>query len=289
MRYFFKSVFLFLISSSCSWGQIIQFADLELNRYLINEKCVDTAQNGISFSKAVTVALNGDNEIQQSEALAVKALQIRDFPDDYSIVSILDLNAFTKLQYLKVIDIDDLQEITALNLDSLKTLWISDAINLRKVDISNLPNLTTAIRIEGITTLDTLNTRNGTSAQQFSLFYTQNVQYAFIDSLPRVINEFHVAGAMLVGATPSFDCSPLHTAKLPPTQPLIQVGPIPADRSITLHTTAPSIAVRILTTTGKVLIQTNQTTIAVTLLPAGVYLLQCQIDQQLITQKIVLH
>ena len=92
------SLFLLVGISHAIWGQTIPFADLELQRYLVQEQCVDTTQNGISFSHDLNVDLNGDGVIQQQEALAVEALELYDFRDNYSIQSLADLRACLKIK-----------------------------------------------------------------------------------------------------------------------------------------------------------------------------------------------
>lgn len=288
MNHTFKINIVILASVTCGWGQTVNFTDLELKRYLTNEMCVDTTHNGVAFSNDVSVDLNGDNEIQLTEALVVEAIELIDFLDNYTIKSLLDLNEFSNLKYLKIIDNDSLKRITNLNLDSLKTLWISDGTSLKNIDISNLPNITTTLRIEGLTTLDTLNIQNGTSANQFSLFYTQDIKYACIDSIPNEINEFTNSGAMLPEVSPTFNCGVLSANENNNYKNQLQVHPNPTDDYIIVDTEKIEIGIRILTIEGKEVIQSDDKIIDVSMLPPGVYFLQCSAGNNYITKKIII-
>ena len=286
IKYTMKAVVAFCVSITSAWGQTINFTDLELKQYLINEPCVDTTHNGVSFSNDINVDTNGDNEIQLSEALQVEALELNDFPDNYAIRSLKDLNEFPNLKYLKIIANDSLERISDLYLDSMKTLWISDGASLKYIDISNLPGITTTLRIEGIITLDTLNIRNGTSANQFSLFYSQNIKYACIDSIENEIDEFTNAGAMSPGISPSFDCDMLSAFEISDYKgPLIY--PNPTDNYIIVNSDHLNADIRILTITGKEVIQSNSKLIDVSALASGVYVLTYRMGNSFLTRKIV--
>jgi hypothetical protein len=206
----FKHVFILWISlvvSLSSWSQIINFTDLELKSYLINEPCVDTTtvpnNNGIGH---MDVDINNDNEIQVSEALLVKKMLIRDFDDNYSIQSIQDFSQFKNLTLLSVREIDDIVDISNLNLDSLKSLFISQCSGLKRIDISDLVGLTESLRLENLGDLDYLNIKNGSVAKAFSLFYTENTKYACVDSIAKEYDMFYNHGGMLPGVSPSINC-----------------------------------------------------------------------------------
>jgi hypothetical protein len=287
MKNIIKTIIILLISCNSGWGQIVNFADLELKQYLINEQCVDTTHNGVSFSNDRSVDINSDNEIQLSEALSVQALEIIDFGDNYNIKSLLDLNEFLNLKYLKIIAIDSLERISNLTLDSLKTLWISDGISLKIIDISNLPNITTTLKIEGVTTLDTLNIKNGTNANQFSLFYSQNIQYACIDSIAAEINEFYVTGAMMTGISPTFNCGGILSVDDMDNFSQIRAYPNPADDYIIVETKNLKVDIRLFDITGNEVLQSNNKIINISMISAGVYFLKCETEGDFIIKKII--
>ncbi|WP_282043461.1 T9SS type A sorting domain-containing protein [Winogradskyella flava] len=267
-------------------SQTIDFVDLSLKQYLINEKCVDTTYNGVSFSNDRDVDLNNDNEIQLEEALEIRYLELNDFPDEYVIQSLLDLNNFPNLEYLKIIDNDSLKRISNLNLFNLKSLWISDGIGLKYLDVSNLPSISESLRIEGITSLDTLNIKNGTVASQFSLFYSQDIKYACIDSLSNEIDEFVNSGAMLTGSSPSFNCvNTLSNNEKDINQ--IFIYPNPTDNYLAVKTEDADIEISLFTITGKKVIQTKSKIIDVSIIPSGFYLLTCRIGDKYLTKKII--
>ncbi|MEN0006344.1 MAG: hypothetical protein AAF798_19485, partial [Bacteroidota bacterium] len=236
-----KSTFycLFLVLSTATIGrsQIVNFQDAELKRYFIEQVCIDTAYNGVSFSNDLRVDTNGDQIIQQEEAENIHYLQLNDLSNSYHIQSLADLNAFPNLKYLKVISLDELTSISQLQLDSLHSLWISDGVALRVIDISNLPGITEILRIEGLTKLDTLNIQNGTVSQLFSLFYSFNIKYACIDSIAAELDQFQATGAMLPGIAPSFDCGLVSTHYAPNAH--IQIYPNPASHWIHLQAAVP--------------------------------------------------
>lgn len=287
MKNIFKSFLVILISGNFVWGQVINFTDLELKEYLINELCVDTTQNGVSFSNDRGADTNGDNEIQLTEALSIKALELNDFNDIYMIQTLSDLNQFSNLKYLKLIDLDSVERISNFTLDSLRSLWISDGVSLRIIDISNLPNLTTTLRIEGITTLDSLNIRNGTSASQFSLFYSQDIKHACIDSIPAEVDEFTNSGAMLNGVFPNFNCETLGINEKENFNSHIRIFPNPAHEYFEVKSNYSDIEIWVLNSLGKSLIQTKESTVDISMLSAGVYFLRIREGETLLTQKIV--
>lgn len=283
----FITTSLVLLSFVPSLGQTVNFNDSELKRYLINEFCVDTTQNGTSFSNDISVDLNGDAEIQLTEAHKVKALELNDFPDAYSIKSLLDLNEFPNLKYLKIIDNDSLERISNLTLDSLKTLWISDGVSLKHIDISNLPGITTTLRIEGITTLDTLNIQNGTAANQFSLFYSQNIKYACIDSISAEVNEFSNAGAMQPGASPSFNCRVLTINETNSFSHRILIYPNPANDYVVINTAFRNVNSIVFSITGEEVLNTSEKTIDLQSLSSGVYFVKCKTPDIVFTKKLI--
>jgi hypothetical protein len=128
MKQIIHSVIFLICSISNCWGQTINFTVIQLKAYLLNETCVDTSANP-SWAGQFNVDLNNDNEIQISEALAVQHLILNDFGDNYSIQSLLDLNYFSNLTFLEVIQLDSLSEFRNMQLDSLKSLHIIDLLS----------------------------------------------------------------------------------------------------------------------------------------------------------------
>lgn len=228
MNYFTGFLFLVLqvFLHHSTTAQTVSFSDTELERFLINEMCVDTTQNGLLFSNDRSVDVNNDNQIQLTEAESVRYLEIYDLHDSFNIQSINDLQVFPNLEYVKILHIDSLAEVQDLQLPNLKTLWMGSNATLRIVDISNLPNLTKDLRIESIDTLDYLNIQNGSITEYFSLFYSDRIKYACVDSIAAEYDE--VAWKMLIG-TPSFENCPdiLSVRNIAGSKPMLNVYPNP--------------------------------------------------------------
>lgn len=193
-----------LIFSSTGISQNITFNDIGLKNYLIQELCVDTA-NTFWGNGHVDVDLNNDNEIQIEEAEQVTQLMVEDFGDHYNILSVQDISHFKNLRWLKLVHVDSVYEISHLGLDSLKHLWIGANYNLKIIDISDLQALTEALRIEDIDTLDYLNIQNGSIPELFSLFYSEHIHYACVDSIAAEYNE--VAWRMIENLPEFENCS----------------------------------------------------------------------------------
>lgn len=283
------SLLLLVSVNSSLYSQIVNFSDQELKRFLINENCVDTTGNGVSFSNDLSVDLNGDNEIQLSEALNVNILEIEDFADSYAIRSLLDLNSFSNLKYLKLIFLDSIERVANLNLDSLTSLWISEIGGLKIIDISNLPGLTSSLRIEGIGNLDTLNIRNGNVANQFSLFYTQNTKFACVDSLAKEYDAFYIFGAMLPGVLPSLLCEQIDLTETSGYNNTIEIYPNPTSGFITIKSQEGITGITIMNTLGQIVSQpTSFDIIDVSLLKSGVYFLNVRYSNSIQTKRVVL-
>ena len=289
MKKIFKFISFVLLSNASCFSQTINFTDLELKQYLINEVCVDTTDNGISFSHDLNVDLNNDNEIQISEAQSVQILELEDFTNSYSIKSLQDLNSFPNLKYLKILSLDSLVKIENLKLDSLKTLWVSDGASLRIIDISNLPGLTTGLRIEGLTTLDSLNIKNGSIANLFSLFYTLNIKYACGDSIAAEYNAFNLFGAMLPGVLPSINCIALDIENNIDLKNLITIYPNPTSEFIEVKSKKEIKEFRILNMFGQTVFQTENVTnsIDVSFLKPGIYFINIQFEDRYLLKKMI--
>jgi hypothetical protein len=171
-----------------------------LETYLISENTVDS--NGDEVGDGI-IDLNGDNEIQLTEALAVQNLVIS--PNfGTTITSIQDISQFINLKRLTIAGDFGLLTVSNLNLDSLEHIRINDHNSITDIDLSDLPNLKSII-IEGLNGLNTLNIQNGSHATQyFSLFYTY-FNAACVDSIAEEYD--HVALHILSGDPPMINCT----------------------------------------------------------------------------------
>lgn len=183
------------------FAQNIDFTDANLKSYLITQNCVDTNNDGIADSDADT---NDDNEIQLSEALAITNLSLGSFPDTFHVASLEDLRHFDNIEKLSIIYFSSLEEIELLGLTNITDLYIGTCASLKRIDISDLPNIVNQ-SIEDIDALDYLNMQNNSfPSGVFSLFYTENIKYACIDDLTQEYTaiQYH----MEAGITPSTNC-----------------------------------------------------------------------------------
>ncbi len=244
---------LLLFAAITGFSQTISFADVELKNYLIHENCIDTnrTDNNGWWNGDIDADVNDDGEIDQQEAERVLNLGIQDFSDAYRIKSVQDLSQFRNLNWLQIIGIDSLYEISNLELDSLRSLWIGTNYSLRRVDISDLWNLTEDFRVEDIDTLDYLNIQNGNRARYFSLFYTQYIREACVDSIAIEYNE--VAWRLLSGVPKMEDC--YEAASIHPVIPNHQVGlfPNPTTGSFRINTSSKILKIKILNPQGIVI------------------------------------
>ena len=216
-------------------AQVINFTDLELKSYLINEPCIDTLSvphnNGVG---QIDADLNNDNEIQWSEMLQVKRVFISDFNGNYGITSISDLSQFEHLVFLSIVQVHGITEVSNLNLVNLKSLRIADCGNIKRIDISDLVGLTESLRLEGLGGIDYLNIKNGSVANAFSLFYTENIKYACIDSIAKEYDAFSNQGGMILGRTPSIDCV-TSVMDVPEAEFMMHIYPNPATEYFTIE------------------------------------------------------
>lgn len=278
---------IFFLACGCCFSQSINFTDLELKRYLIQELCVDSSNTGAFFSNDLDVDLNNDNEIQLSEAEQVLRLEIYDLQDEYGIKSLLDLNAFKNLRYLKILHNDSIVSLSNFALDSLKTLWIGNCINLRVVDISNLTGLSDDFRVEDLDTLDYLNIQNGSIPQYFSLFYTDNLRYACVDSIAAEYNE--VAWKMISGSPTIANCTSVNGNKPEAPAALLKVFPNPTQGSISIESHLQFDRVAVFDSKGRYrdTLTIHGGIIDLSAFPSGVYCLLFSSEDQVICKKIV--
>jgi len=273
-------------SYSC-FSQVINFTDSELKRYLITESCVDTTNNGVSFSNDISVDSNNDGEIQTNEALGIIKLEIWDTPSNYSIKSLQDINSFSNLNYLKVIGNDSISEISNLVLDSLTTLWIGNCATLKIIDISNLTNLTKDLRIEDCDTLDYLNVQNGSIAQYFSLFYTNYIHYACVDSIADEYNE--LAWKMISGTPTINNCATLNANTPNANEPLIKMRPNPTNGFFEINDSHAFDSITIFDINGSVIknFSIHGNKIDITNLMSGFYVIAIESSKRISYGKIV--
>lgn len=255
-------------------AQNINFTDSELKRHLIEQPCAVLIPGGSAFENP---DVNGDGEIQISEAQNIHKLFLQDLiPSEYYISSLDDLAALPNLMDLHIYSLDSLIEINQPNLSSLKALHIDDCLFLKYVDISNLTGLTDKLYIIGIVNLAYLNIQNGSVANDFSLFYTIETEFACVDSIAAEFDAFYNFGSMQSGVLPSISCSASSTDKL--SQVEIEIYPNPFNNEITVNTDEPIIALNVYNIQGQKIttITEPNTSIDLSPLEAGFYLFEIQ-------------
>ena len=113
MKYLF--ILLLTLSFQVLFSQNLTFSNNSLKTYLLTENSVDI--DGDEFPDTI-IDLNGDNEIQLSEALLVQNLVISPVSGTI-IMSIQDLYQFSNLKRLTIPGDFGLTEVSNLNLNSL--------------------------------------------------------------------------------------------------------------------------------------------------------------------------
>jgi len=186
----------FYVFSKGLFGQVLQFSDIELKQYLINENCLDVNNNGIGD---VSLDSNNDNEIQYSEALVAESMEIAVNSFSYNILSLADLSLFTELNSLSIsapiIDV-------GFSSNSLQKLSIGDC-SVKYIDISEIPNLIDT-RFEGLE-LVYLNIKNGSFSPYFSLFYSTVDSLICIDPIQEEYDD--ILGWTVDESKITYDCS----------------------------------------------------------------------------------
>lgn len=281
--------FFILSIHSLGYSQSLSFSDPELKRYLITEMCIDTnlTDNNGWWNGSMDADLDDDGEISQHEAMQITNIGIQDHTDAYNIKTIQDLSQFSDLTWLQIINVDSIRSISNLGLDSLHSLWIGANRTLDSVDISDLVHLTKDLRVEDIDTLSYLNIQNGSVAQYFSLFYTEHIHSACIDSIAREYEE--VQWRMISGLPAVDSCSRL-TSSIEQTEPMqIDVYPNPSTGEIKVHSPLEVLEVKIYGINGKLISKrkpmNNQ--IDISSLASGLYQLQFITRNGSVYRKIV--
>ena len=265
------------------YSQNIAFTDLNLKAFLINENCIDTNNDNIPDTNA---DLNNDNNIQISEALSFTNLYLETFPDNYHVESIQDISHFSNLNKLSIIHFDSLEEISLLGLTSLTILNIGSCYELKYIDISDLPNIIDQ-RIEDIGQLEYLNIQNNNfPSSVFSLFYTENIQYACIDNISE---EYDVVSQhMLQGQLPTIDCS-LSVQENDLDKQLI-LFPNPTSDTFTIASNnVPIFGITIIDMNGKTLLTKDDAleNIDVSFFNSGIYFVKIIMENTSIIKKLI--
>lgn len=272
-----------LLGVACSvQGQNLHFPDSKLKQYLLTIDCVDTDQDGTYDSPA---DLDGDGKVQVSEAMSIRDMRIGHFPDTFFIKSLQGLEQFRLLQRFSLLHMDSLPELMGLAMDSLNFLWIGSSRLLKYIDISDLPAIKD-LRIEDLDSLDYLNLKNGSVPSGiFSLFYTENIQFACVDSIAKEFNE--VAMHMDGNSSPSLVCS-ASIPEFPPIPPIV-VYPIPTDGLLMLETNFKFHRISLYDIHGRLILKQEGplTEIDLTELDAGIYLLWMEVNDQWISRKVM--
>ncbi len=161
---------LFLAFCFVGYGQIIDFPDANFKNALVNTICADTDGNGSIDSDA---DVNNDGEIEESEALLVKSLNVI----NRDIISLEGLNKFRFLTTLFCSD-NKLLNLHVDNLDSLSTLDCSGNVTLNSLILNNLPKLSmlscrycgpTSLEFKDLPSLSSIDCHGNTSLNSLTL------------------------------------------------------------------------------------------------------------------------
>ena len=263
-----------------AFSQNVIFSDLELKGFLINENCIDTDNDTYPDTDA---DLNNDNEIQLSEANSILNLHIAELNNDYTIQSLQDLSAFTNLEFLKVLYNNGITNISNLGLTNLKTFWVGSQTNIDLIDISDLTQVID-LRIEDCY-VNSLNIKNGSVATYFSLFYTENIQYACVDDIPEEYDE--TLAHMTQGIVPVTDCILSINEYITRTE--VKLFPNPTNGQINFETKDKIEEFLIFNSIGQILFKNTfgDTSLDISHLRDGIYFLRIKTNNGLIFRKVI--
>lgn len=276
-------IFVLLLNIYISTSQDINFADLNLKNYLLTKNCIDTNNDGVFNS---TADFNEDGEIQISEALDIERLSIFDFQSENPINSIIDLNQFLNLKRLDLLQITAIQFFENMQFVNLEYLWIGSCYNLKRVDISNLPNIT-YLKIEDQFGLEYLNLQNGTfPTELFSLFYTEHILEACIDDIAQEYEE--VAWRMTEGNLPTVNCT-LVVEDNEVGFYHINVYPNPVGNVLIFNSNVTIRQLKIVDYLGRTVLNIEKLDflIDISSLKSGIYLISFYAENKIYTKKII--
>ncbi len=258
------------------FGQNLHFTDTALKSFLLQEMSLDLDSNGLADA---FLDANSDGEIQQSEALQAKRLVIIT-GQNYPILHVGDLQAFTQLKSLHL-QRNGLIDFVGLQLLNLQEVYLSDMNLMDRVDLSGCPNLHTIV-LESLSHLKHLNLKNGSFANQsFSLFYTNVVESACVDSIQAEYDA--VAQCFLNGNSPSYTCSMGQNTTeqgLENQNPVIAF-PNPCSNFLNLQAMEKPVSIRLFNLQGQELYSSSQTnSVPMAKYPPGLYRLLIQSSNQ---------
>lgn len=230
---------------------------------------------------------NNDQEIQVSEAEAIDNLRIGKYPDTFLISDIGELRQFKHLRRLEIFHNSNLRRVDDLGvgLDSLKYLHFDFCVNLKHIDLSNLPPME-VLRIEDMQDIEYLNVQNGsTPSQTFSLFYSEYIVYACVDS---ILSEYSEVNRHMATQSPSLNCA-LGVEAEDVVEP-VSFYPNPTNGILNFICEKPIDKIVVFGTDAKQLLVVEQpiSQIDLSLLPKGVYFLQVFMQDGILNKKVLL-
>jgi hypothetical protein len=306
-----KKIYLFTLLINCflSQAQTIDIPDNAFRNALINDNVVDTNNDFVPDSDA---DLNDNGLIELSEALSVTYLNLYYF-DLSSSQKIQNLEGIQHFQNLEFLDIEfndvsnidilnqnqnlfwldaDSNNISSINFsanDNLQYLFLFDN-NLTELDVSQVSNL---IRLScQSNNLDFLNIQNGNNTNIVELIATENPNLTCIQvddvsyANSQTCNENAETGFCVdANATFNTNCN-LSVEDYENLK--IEVYPNPTESKLTIQSLTPIKKITIHSLLGnEVLEKYNTSTIDLTNLKSGVYLLNVSTENQTEILKII--
>lgn len=275
-----KQIILFILISIVYYGssiaQDVHFSDSELERYLIQEKCVDIDGDG---NGDITADLNKDSLLQLDEILSIKVL---DVTTSYAISDVSDLNLFTNLDSLYLWVPSSTQHIT-ISIDSLLFINASD-FTKHSLDLSGSLNLK-SIYLEGCT-LKYLNIKNGSFASSaFSMFYSRVDSLFCVDPIPSEYYSSYVGPNGRI----TTDCSPFLGVREQKSFK-VSIYPNPVNDKLTIvSNNYDAMTYRIFNRLGQEVRYDDltQDEVNIEFLPHGVYFIELKVEGEKTMKKFV--
>ena len=200
--------------------------------------------------------------------------------------SIQDLSNFSNLEKLTIIYFNDLENIFPLALDNLTDLSIGSCLNLKHIDLSDMHQLVN-LKIEDIGSLDYLNLQNNNFPSGiFSLFYTENIQYACVDDINEEYDE--VSYHMTQDVLPSINCK-LGITEID-LENQIKLFPNPSSNFFSIQgNEIENSKITIIDLNGRVVANFNNeiNNIDISILDSGIYFVKICIQKYHITKKLI--